>query len=123
VRFNGERRRSIQLRLNTDRLTAYGQTVDQVRDAIERQNVEIPGGTFIAGKSEIALRTMGRLQEVRDFDRIIISQRDGQVITFGDVGFVEDTVQEIRSVAGGRTAFRFTGNRETNRDEYGRRQG
>ena len=43
VQFSGERRRQIQILLNADRLYAYGITVDQVRNAIQRQNVEIPG--------------------------------------------------------------------------------
>src|SRR5262249_5936165 len=68
-------------------------------NSIERQNVEIPGGNFIAGPSEISLRTMGRLTEVLDFSRIILSQQNGSVITFGDVGRVSDTVQEIRQNA------------------------
>jgi hydrophobic/amphiphilic exporter-1 (mainly G- bacteria), HAE1 family len=99
VTFSGERRREIQLLLNADRMNAYGLSVDQVRAAIERQNVEIPGGTFIAGPSEIALRTMGRIQNVNDFNRIILAYREGSVITFGDIGRVIDTVEEPRSLA------------------------
>ena len=99
VTFMGERRREIQLLLNADRMYAYGLTVDQVRNAVAHQNVEIPGGTFIAGPSEIALRTMGRVHSVDDFNRIIIAYRDGSVITFGDIGRVIDTVEEPRSIA------------------------
>ena len=54
--LQGNRRRQIQLLLDADRLNAYNLTADQVRNAVERQNVEIPGGNFIAGPSEIALR-------------------------------------------------------------------
>ena len=96
VSFMGERRREIQLLLNADRLNAYGLTVDQVRTAVSRQNVEIPGGTFIAGPSEIAMRTMGRIKDVADFNRIILAYRQGSVITFGDIGRVLDTVPEVR---------------------------
>ncbi len=99
VLFMGERHREIQLLLNADRMNAYGLTVDQVRNGVSRQNVEIPGGTFIAGPSEIALRTMGRIRNVDDFNRIILAYRAGSVVTFADVGRVVDTVQEIRSVA------------------------
>ncbi len=99
VTFQGDRRREIQLLLNADRLNAYGLTVDQVRAAVQRQNVEIPGGTFIAGPSEIALRTMGRIQKVDDFNRIILAYRNGATVTFGDVGRVLDTVEEPRSLA------------------------
>jgi HAE1 family hydrophobic/amphiphilic exporter-1 len=98
VGYNGERKREIQLLLNADRLNAYGLTVDQVRTAIERQNVEIPGGQFTAGPADVALRTMGRIKNVEDFNRIVISYRaDGSVITFADVGRVQDTTQEVRS--------------------------
>ncbi len=98
VGYNGERKREIQLLLNADRLNAYGLTVDQVRIAVERQNVEIPGGQFTAGPADVALRTMGRIKNVEDFNRIVISYRaDGSVITFADVGRVQDTTQEVRS--------------------------
>jgi HAE1 family hydrophobic/amphiphilic exporter-1 len=98
VGYNGERKREIQLLLNADRLNAYGLTVDQVRNAVQRQNVEIPGGQFTAGPADVAVRTMGRIRNVEDFNRIVISYRaDGSVITFGDVGRVQDAVQEVRS--------------------------
>ena len=98
VGYNGERKREIQLLLNADRLNAYGLTVDQVRNAVTRQNVEIPGGQFTAGPADVALRTMGRIKNVEDFNRIVISYRaDGSVITFADIGKVQDTTQEVRS--------------------------
>jgi len=99
VTFRGERRREIQLLLNADRMSAYGLTPDQVRSAVQRQNVEVPGGSFIAGPAEIALRTMGRVKYVNDLNRVIISARDGQVVTFSDIGRVVDTVEEPRSLA------------------------
>src|SRR5215468_8892935 len=99
ISFNGDRRRQIQLLLDGDRLTAYGLTAEGVRQQVERQNIEIPGGNFIAGPSEIALRTMGRLTNVSDFTRIILAQQNGSVITFGDVGRALDGVQEIRQIA------------------------
>lgn len=95
----GERRREIQLLLNADRLTAYGLTVDQVRNAVQRQNVEVPGGSFVTGPAEVALRTMGRIRNVDDFNRIILTYRDGMAVTFADVGRVRDSVQEIRGAS------------------------
>ena len=97
ITFIGDRHREIDLLLNADRLNAYGLTVDQVREAVQRQDVEVPGGSFISGPAEIDLRTMGRIQKVDDFNRIILTYRNGSVVTFGDVGHVVDGVQEIRS--------------------------
>jgi hydrophobic/amphiphilic exporter-1 (mainly G- bacteria), HAE1 family len=98
IQLMGERKREIQLLLNADRLNAYGLSVDTVRNAITRQNIEIPGGSFIAGPAEVALRTMGRIHDVRDFNRIVLAYRpDGSVITFADIGRVSDGVQEVRN--------------------------
>ena len=97
ITFIGDRHREIDLLLNADRLNAYGLTVDHVRSAVQRQDVEVPGGSFISGPAEIDLRTMGRIQRVDDFNRIILAYTNGSVVTFGDVGRVVDGVQEIRS--------------------------
>jgi len=99
VTFTGDRHREIQLLLDKDRMNAYGLTVEQVRNAVQRQNVEIPGGSFRTDNSEIALRTMGRIQNVEDFNKIIIAYNGGSVITFQDIGRVLDTVEEPNSVS------------------------
>jgi HAE1 family hydrophobic/amphiphilic exporter-1 len=98
VTLGGERKREIQLLLNADRLNAYSLSVDQVRAAVTQQNVEIPGGSFVAGPAEVGLRTLGRIKDVDDFNRIVLADRpDGSVVTFADVGRVQDTVQEVRA--------------------------
>src|SRR5262245_23366366 len=96
VNIQGDRKREIQLLLNADRLNAYGLTVDQVRNAVQRQNVEVPGGNFTTGPAEVALRTMGRMSNVDDFNRVVLTYKDGAAVTFADIGRVQDTVQEIR---------------------------
>jgi HAE1 family hydrophobic/amphiphilic exporter-1 len=98
VNFTGDRRREIQLLVNADRLNAYGLTIDQVRQAVQRQNVEVPGGSFFSGPSEFGVRTMGRLQNVPDFNKIVLAYRAGSAVTFGDVGRAIDTVAEPRNV-------------------------
>ena len=56
-----------------------------------------PAAQFTAGPAEVALRTMGRIKNVEDFNRIVIAYRaDGSVITFADIGRVQDSVQEVR---------------------------
>ena len=97
VSLMGDRRREIRILLDPNRLNAYGLTVQQVAAAVERQNTEIPGGTFIAGPSEISMRTMGRLRSVGEFEQIVLSYREGSVIRVGDVARVTDAIEESRS--------------------------
>jgi HAE1 family hydrophobic/amphiphilic exporter-1 len=97
ITFQGDRHREIQVLLNPDRMNAYGLTVAQVASAIDAQNAEIPGGSFTAGPADITLRTMGRVRDVRDFDKIIVGYREGSVIKLEDVARTLDTIQEVRS--------------------------
>jgi HAE1 family hydrophobic/amphiphilic exporter-1 len=97
VSLMGDRRREIRILLDPNRLNAYGLTVQQVAASVERQNTEIPGGTFIAGPSEISMRTMGRLRTVGEFEQIVLSYREGSVIRVGDVARVTDSIEEARS--------------------------
>jgi HAE1 family hydrophobic/amphiphilic exporter-1 len=98
VTWQGDRHREIQVLLDANRLNAYGLTVAQVTGAVSRQNVEIPGGTFIAGPAEISLRTMGRMRDVSDFNKVIVAYQNASVIKLEDVAHVRDTVEEIRSM-------------------------
>jgi HAE1 family hydrophobic/amphiphilic exporter-1 len=96
VQLMGDRRREIRVMLDPNRLNAYALTVDQVGNAVARQNTEIPGGSFIAGPTEISMRTMGRLNNVKEFEKIVLSYRDGSAVTVGDVARVTDTNEEVR---------------------------
>ena len=97
VSLMGNRRREIRILLDPTRLTAYGLTTARVFSAVASQNIETPGGTFVTGPSEIAMRTMGRLRDVKDFERIVLSYVTGSVITVGDVARVTDSNEEVRS--------------------------
>jgi multidrug efflux pump subunit AcrB len=61
VSMNGGRAREIHIVVDIEKLNSYGLTIDQVRDAIQKENVEIPGGTLEQGKWEVGLRTLGRV--------------------------------------------------------------
>lgn len=98
VQFFGNRRQ-IRILIDPTRLQAYGLSVDQVGSAIGRQNTEIPGGSFIQGPTEITMRTTGRLHNVQDFEKIVLSYNNatGSVITVADVARVTDANEEVRN--------------------------
>ena len=97
VSLMGDRRREIRILLNPNRLNAYGLTVAQISSAVERQNTEIPGGSFISGPSEFSMRTMGRLRDVKEFENIVLAYKEGSVVKLGDVARITDANEEVRS--------------------------
>ncbi len=58
----GGRVRAMNIVVDTDRLAGYNLSVDDVRRALVRQNMEVPGGRVDQGPRELVLRTLGRLR-------------------------------------------------------------
>ncbi|MEI6125976.1 MAG: efflux RND transporter permease subunit [Pseudomonadota bacterium] len=91
--------RAINVFLDLDRLQAYGIPIARVKAALASQNVEIPSGRIDRGTSEQVLRTLARIEKVEDFKKIVVETVNGIQITIGDIGRVEDSVQEPRTLA------------------------
>ncbi len=99
VRFVGERKRQIQVWLDGDKLYSYNLNVDQVRAALSAQNVEVPGGRIDQGSRELSLRTLGRVEKPKDFERVVVSASGGMPIRIMDIGELVDGYEEPRSFA------------------------
>jgi HAE1 family hydrophobic/amphiphilic exporter-1 len=99
VRFIGDRKREIQIYLDPQKLRAFNLTIDQVRQGLASQNVEIPGGRIDQGERELTLRTLGRVDKVEEFNNVILSNIGGAPVRVRDVGYVEDGIEEPRTVA------------------------
>ncbi|HOW27713.1 MAG TPA: efflux RND transporter permease subunit [Elusimicrobiota bacterium] len=95
----GGREREIHIVLNPLKMAAMNLTIRQVKEAVQQQNIEIPGGRVEDRRQEIVLRTLGRIGSPQDFERIVIAQIDGTPIRVSDIGHVEDTGQDQRSSA------------------------
>ncbi len=95
----GGRVRAMNVIVDTDRLSAYNLSVEDVRSALVRQNMEVPGGRVDQGPRELVLRTLGRLNSAAEFNAMIVANRGGYPIRLQDVGRVEDSYEEPRTLA------------------------
>jgi HAE1 family hydrophobic/amphiphilic exporter-1 len=91
--------RAVRVDLDAPRLAAYRISVLEVRDALVRQNVEIPGGRVDTGPQELTLRTMGRVPEARRFNDLVVARGNGGTVRLGDLGTVVDGTKEVRRLA------------------------
>jgi HAE1 family hydrophobic/amphiphilic exporter-1 len=99
VSLVGGRKRAIQVSVDIDRLRSYGLTVEDVRTALEQQNIEIPGGRVDQQTRELTLRTLGRVEKSSDFGDLHIANRNGVPIRLKDVATATDSVEEPRSLS------------------------
>jgi HAE1 family hydrophobic/amphiphilic exporter-1 len=99
VVVNGAPNRAINIWIDADRLAAYRIPITQVRNALVRQNADVPGGNVDEGRRELTLRTMGRIVEPKDFDNITVATVGGQPVRLRDIGRSEDGSKERRTLA------------------------
>lgn len=97
--LSGGRSRAINVFLNVDQLNAYNLSVEDVRQALVAQNIELPGGIVDQGERELVLRTLGRIRNTEQFNSLIITNRNGYPIRIRDVGRAEDSIEIPRGAS------------------------
>ncbi|MGA7617419.1 MAG: efflux RND transporter permease subunit [Thermoanaerobaculia bacterium] len=99
VTLVGGQPRQINVVVDTAKLSSLGLTAANVVQALQSQNIQIPGGRVEQGLREMTLRTHGRVEKPQELAAIPITSRDGTVIRIGDVARIEDSVAEPESIA------------------------
>ncbi|MBW6479965.1 MAG: efflux RND transporter permease subunit [Bacteroidales bacterium] len=94
----GQRRWSMRLWMDPAKLAGYNLTPLDVRNAIARENVELPSGSIEGSTTELTIRTLGLLTTPDEFNNLIIRQEGDQVIRFIDIGRAELGSENLRSI-------------------------
>ncbi|MCK0512552.1 efflux RND transporter permease subunit [Aromatoleum buckelii] len=101
ARVFGERRYSMRIWLDRDRLAAFNLTPQDVEDAIRRQNVELPAGRIESREREFAVVAQTDLDEPQEFEAIVVREpgtADGRPVRIRDIGRVEVAAQSERTL-------------------------
>ncbi len=109
IRIYGEKRYSIKLLIDPLKLAGYGLTPMDVRDALNRENVELPSGSIEGYDTELSVRTFGRISSPEEFDELIISESEGTLIKFRDIGRAVLAPENEKSVNRGKGAVQQMG--------------
>jgi hydrophobic/amphiphilic exporter-1 (mainly G- bacteria), HAE1 family len=99
VILNGGQKRAVNVWVDADRLAAYKIPILRVRDAVARQNSEIPGGRVDEGARELVLRTLGRFPDPERFNDLIVATIGNTPVRIRDIGYAEDGHKEQRTFA------------------------
>jgi HAE1 family hydrophobic/amphiphilic exporter-1 len=99
VRLVGDREREVRIWLRVDQLRARGLTAQDVIDRLRDENLEPPGGRVETPLREMIVKTKGKMQHVADFENLIVAMRGRAPIRLRDVAWVEDGLEDYRSLA------------------------
>jgi multidrug efflux pump len=94
----GEKRYAIKLLIDPARLASQGLTPLDIKNALDRENVELPSGRIEGYNTELPIRTFGRLTTPEEFSDLIIKETGGSVVRFRDVGRAVLTAENERSI-------------------------
>ncbi len=104
VRVWGSKRYAMRLWLDPQKLAAYRMTPLDIKQALDRENVELPSGKISGNSSELVVKTVGKLITAHDFEEVIIKEDATGVIKLKDIARInigpenEETVLRINGV-------------------------
>jgi multidrug efflux pump len=97
VQIGGDRKYAMRIWLDPDKLAAYRVTVQDVEDALRRQNLEVPSGRIESQQREFSVTTRTDLNTVAQFADIALRSASGYTVRLRDVGRVEEAAASDRS--------------------------
>jgi HAE1 family hydrophobic/amphiphilic exporter-1/multidrug efflux pump len=87
VQIWGQKRYSMRIWMDPLKLNAYGITVADVRNALDKQNVELPSGKLTGTNTELMVKTLGNLSTEKEFNDIIIVADANKTVKLSDIGY------------------------------------
>jgi multidrug efflux pump len=89
IRVWGMKRYAMRIWMNPNKMAALDVTTQDVRTALERENVELPSGKLQGSATELVVKTIGRFQNVEDFNNMIVRNAGESNIRLRDIGYAE----------------------------------
>jgi len=93
----GEKRYCMRLWLDPVKMSGYGITPMDVKNALDRENVELPSGSIEGNTTELSIRTMGQMHTTEEFNNLVIKESDGRIVRFSDIGTAELSSRDLKS--------------------------
>jgi multidrug efflux pump len=98
VQIWGEKRYAMRIWLDPAKLAGYQMTPLDVRNAILRENIELPAGSIEGNTTELTIRTLGLMTTPEEFNSLILKQNGDQLIRVRDIGRAEIGPEDIRGL-------------------------
>lgn len=101
VQIWGEKKYSMKLLLDPMKMAGFGITPLDIRNTLNRENVELPSGSIEGTNTELIIRTLGRLVTAEEFNNMILRSENGRVVRLRDVGVAELRPENEKSLLRG----------------------
>nr|WP_295930753.1 efflux RND transporter permease subunit [uncultured Dyadobacter sp.] len=89
IRIFGQKKYAMRIWMDPVKMAALGVTTQDVKVALDRENVELPSGKLAGDNTELTVKTIGRFRTEDDFNELIVKNSATQTIHLKDVGFAQ----------------------------------
>ncbi len=97
VQVNGDRKFSMRIWLDPDRLASYRLTVQDVEDALRKQNLEVPAGRIESRQREFSVTARTDLNTEEQFGAVALKTVSNYTVRLRDVARIEQAAASERS--------------------------
>ncbi|MES2690830.1 MAG: efflux RND transporter permease subunit [Bacteroidota bacterium] len=87
IQIWGQKRYAMRLWLDPAKLASFKLTPLDIKAALDKENIELPGGKIEGDATELSVKTTGKFTTVDEFNNIIILADDTRVVRLRDVGY------------------------------------
>lgn len=104
IRIFGQKRYAMRIWMDPVKMASLGITTQDVKRALDRENVELPSGKLTGNTTELTVKTIGRFRTEDDFNDLIVANTPTQTIHLKDVGYAtlgpenEETILRLNNV-------------------------
>jgi multidrug efflux pump len=99
IRIWGFKRFSMRIWMDPNRMASMGVTTQDVKAALDKENVELPSGKLQGDNTELVVKTIGRFTNAEDFNNMIVKNVNERIVKFRDIGYAEIGAENQETVA------------------------
>jgi HAE1 family hydrophobic/amphiphilic exporter-1 len=89
----GSQQYAVRVQVDPNKLASYGLGIDDVEQAVESGNVNLPTGTLYGKHQAFTVLASGQLMKAAEYRPLIVAYRNGNPVRLGQLGRVLDSVQ------------------------------
>jgi HAE1 family hydrophobic/amphiphilic exporter-1 len=99
VKLGGERKRTIRVNLDPNKMAAFGIAANDVIGAFATEHVRLQGGFLVGGEREELVKLDLEFHDPRELESLIVAYPEGAPIRLADIGEVVDGIADHRQFA------------------------
>ncbi len=109
IRIWGSKEYAMRIEMDPNKLSAYGLTPLDVRTALQQQNLELPTGKIEGNRTELTIRTFGRLTTPEEFSEMVVRETNGVIVQLKDVANVALRPRNLNTSLRGKGIIKMVG--------------